>query len=1123
MYSNIREQSSPFGGIKLSYLTPSDQAKFEQLFTQSAAQYGGNNIPANVVGDILRRSNLDNESLAKIWDLSSISNNPYLTFPEFAVAMYLTSSKLSGKPLPSTLPPNVKEETDLALAIIASLEPPKPLIDTTPSMNQPQQQFMAPQVNAMTGMMPQMSMMTGMNQVGLRPQQAPVNQYMTGYTNNYQMPMQTGFNPTPPAKTRLQNTDFAQKMMPNQSRVTNLLTPSLGTTDANKISWTISPQDKQRYRDIFNAWEGSGSGFMSADTAKDVFTQSQLPPQTLMKIWNLADRENKGSLDMDEFAIAMHLIYRKLNGFEVPVVLPPELAPPSSVLKKFVLGRRPPPSTPKFTAPPAREEEPVEEYDNGKNDYVSSSRRKGQSYSGRGYSSRSYEEEDDVDIELLEDLRREISETKRQLDRIPVPRNRDNKSSNKYSMEELKEKIRKTNDQIIQISRSNPTSKLYFENIDTLMELLETQKSLQDEIQYLCNRDIPVLARQLRGSAAELRDTKVRQSRKHDGTQDFMAFVVPTGPGGSITESDRVRAKAKAMMAARKAGNTGASSDAQFSLRRAEEEKEEADRKANDAELDMERYRTTLMDMRSDLKYLEDLNTSRDIEIMRLFQNSQNMSYEVRHFVEQLNSQGSSTSNYGTYQSQKNTRDMNDIGSSSSGYQISLSPTSNASLNTSSPKPKATVTRPRTADEIKKEAERRVQERLAALQLKRNPNATAKPTQIRKPDEAEAAAQRRLRDEELEAQEMLRRSVAQREENDRRNREIDFQRTARQRLEDEERARNLMDQQRDQAQQEEQRPRREEEERKQFLQEEEDFEERRRQILVKEEAARKARFDALLTEEDKEEEQKAADIKQLKQHKPEEAFFSESSEASTISFPAHVSSSAAAPISALPPAETSHEGFKGNNNPFAKLQNNMGSAAGSSQAEKPNEVTNKRVSYNPFATFSAFSASKADSEDGSESDDDGWDIHRDDSEDEKEFPAAGSAKNLASMLFNVINKRQGGNGTLETVREATSKSNDENESFYSPSSDTNFDSPSGISSSIPPPPPAPPAPNNYSSIPAPPPPPAPPGTPLPPSTSSLSTGGGVRGALLSQIETGTRLRKVKTNDRSASSVSGRVL
>ena len=49
----------------------------------------------------------------------------------------------------------------------------------------------------------------------------------------------------------------------------------------------------------------------------------------LAHIWSMADMQNRGKLNSDEFAVAMHLIYKKLNGFDLPQKLPENLIPPS--------------------------------------------------------------------------------------------------------------------------------------------------------------------------------------------------------------------------------------------------------------------------------------------------------------------------------------------------------------------------------------------------------------------------------------------------------------------------------------------------------------------------------------------------------------------------------------------------------------------------------------------------------------------------------------------------------------------------------------------------------------------------------------------------------------------------
>ncbi|KAI0373139.1 hypothetical protein BV20DRAFT_1042030 [Pilatotrama ljubarskyi] len=98
---------------------------------------------------------------------------------------------------------------------------------------------------------------------------------------------------------------------------------------APKIPWALSKAEKKSYDQIFRAWDTGNTGFISGQTALEVFGQSGLDRNELAKIWALADVENRGKLNLAEFHVAMGLIYRRLNGNEIPDVLPPELVPPS--------------------------------------------------------------------------------------------------------------------------------------------------------------------------------------------------------------------------------------------------------------------------------------------------------------------------------------------------------------------------------------------------------------------------------------------------------------------------------------------------------------------------------------------------------------------------------------------------------------------------------------------------------------------------------------------------------------------------------------------------------------------------------------------------------------------------
>ena len=54
---------------------------------------------------------------------------------------------------------------------------------------------------------------------------------------------------------------------------------------------------------------------------------SKLATNVLGKIWDLSDVDRDGMLDRYEFTVAMHLVYRILQGDKVPDELPPELGP----------------------------------------------------------------------------------------------------------------------------------------------------------------------------------------------------------------------------------------------------------------------------------------------------------------------------------------------------------------------------------------------------------------------------------------------------------------------------------------------------------------------------------------------------------------------------------------------------------------------------------------------------------------------------------------------------------------------------------------------------------------------------------------------------------------------------
>ncbi|KAF7353864.1 Actin cytoskeleton-regulatory complex protein [Mycena venus] len=101
-------------------------------------------------------------------------------------------------------------------------------------------------------------------------------------------------------------------------------------TQKPRISWALGKAEKKSYDSIFRAWDTQGTGFISGQTALEVFPRSGLSKGDLARIWTLSDVHDRGELNLAQFHVAMGLIYRKLSGNEIPDKLPPELEPPSS-------------------------------------------------------------------------------------------------------------------------------------------------------------------------------------------------------------------------------------------------------------------------------------------------------------------------------------------------------------------------------------------------------------------------------------------------------------------------------------------------------------------------------------------------------------------------------------------------------------------------------------------------------------------------------------------------------------------------------------------------------------------------------------------------------------------------
>ncbi|KAF9774081.1 actin organization and endocytosis protein [Fusarium sp. DS 682] len=624
-----RSQPNKIPNIRLSFITAQDQAKFETLF-KSAVGEAGMTMSGEKARDLLMRSRLDGDSLSHIWTLADTTRAGQLYFPEFALAMYLCNLKLTGKQLPPNLPENIKNEVSSMVDIIsfsvaddsAPAAGPSSTPDirtntaTPPTIQQPQPQ---PQASNAQLLQAQMTGFPG-QQTGFGQQQGLQNQ-QTGFPGMQNNPQATGYNgprpPMPPMptgfgqsltpgsaggmaaplnaqptgrpgqwglvnapSTGLPNIDALQaQMMPQQGREAGNFTTQ-GLQGNAVIPWAITKEEKTRYDSLFKAWDGLGKGYIGGDQAIEIFGQSGLEKPDLERVWTLADHGNKGRLDLDEFAVAMHLIYRKLNGYPLPNNLPPELVPPSTrnfsqsigTLKSMLhdesefrtksgaalLPQKTGVSYMKnrsFRGAPAgavagRKDATVFKNDDEQFGYRSSARRR-VGNSPRPESPASVASNDDL---TLDQLKKKIKEKEVLLDAMDFADEKNHEEDDildrrdRREAEELYRRIRRIQEDI----DSHPDAALASGDSEA------ERRALKRQLQNLTDK-VPELASQVRRTEkaimeARLELFRIKDAKAHPGSG---APIVGTGPGGTVTESDRLKARAKAMMQQRTAALTG--------------------------------------------------------------------------------------------------------------------------------------------------------------------------------------------------------------------------------------------------------------------------------------------------------------------------------------------------------------------------------------------------------------------------------------------------------------------------------------------------------------------------------------------------------------------------------------
>ena len=575
--------------------------------------------------------------------LSDTTKSGQLLFPEFALAMYLCNLKLTGKDLPAALPEKIRNEVSSMVDIISFGVPEdgqvQPQRTNVPNFDEPRQSSFAsqpvqqprPQQASNNQLLSQLvSQPTGYPQQSgyqlqqpihtqptLQPQQTAFSPQQTGYQHSsqpsgysslrppiqsvptgFQQPNQTGVAPLNaqptgvPGQWGLVNAPSSglpnihalrAQMMPQAGREGGFTTT--GLSGSATVPWAVTKDEKKIYDDLFKAWDGFGKGYITGSQSIEIFGQSGLDKTDLERIWTLSDPNNKGRLNLDEFAVAMHLIYRKLNGYPVPARLPPELVPPStrnltaslgSVKSMLAHDAEERKNTGSFLEPQrtgvsylknhsfsgaeaptafGRKDATVFKNNDEEFGYRSSARHRvggaGRSPSPTQSFSSVSEQSDDISLDQLQKKIREKQvlldaidfQDENQADQDEVLDRKDRKDA-----DDLYSRIRRIQEDID--SHPNAT----FRSTDSSAEC----RTLRRQLQGLSDR-LPDLASKVRKIEKTISDTKLELFRLKDAKAypGSAAPIVGTGPGGAITESDRVKARAKAMMQQRSAALAG--------------------------------------------------------------------------------------------------------------------------------------------------------------------------------------------------------------------------------------------------------------------------------------------------------------------------------------------------------------------------------------------------------------------------------------------------------------------------------------------------------------------------------------------------------------------------------------
>ncbi|VDL59168.1 unnamed protein product [Hymenolepis diminuta] len=96
--------------------------------------------------------------------------------------------------------------------------------------------------------------------------------------------------------------------------------------------WSITKAEQTQYSAVFLKMDKDEDGLITGGDVHDFFIHSNLPQNILARIWDLVDLQHTGTLNQEQFIVAVHLVNEQIASRctrDLPVSLPPALVPPS--------------------------------------------------------------------------------------------------------------------------------------------------------------------------------------------------------------------------------------------------------------------------------------------------------------------------------------------------------------------------------------------------------------------------------------------------------------------------------------------------------------------------------------------------------------------------------------------------------------------------------------------------------------------------------------------------------------------------------------------------------------------------------------------------------------------------